>query len=108
MAAQVVSNQTAASFDEFEFVEGDADHVKTVVASRRRGSLRIDPASIKLRHRLGRGPFGDVWLATHHQTTEDYAEYHEVAVKMLHHITEDNIKTVFDKMDDLFSKCQGL
>lgn len=108
MAGQAVPNRSTVSLDEFEIVEGDADHLKTVSASPRRSSPRIDPTTIKLRHRLGRGPFGDVWLATHHQTTLDYEEYHEVAVKMLHPIKEDYIKTIFDKLDDLFSKCQGL
>lgn len=68
----------------------------------------IDPGTIKLRHRIGRGPFGDVWLATHHQAADDYEVDHEVAVKMLHPIKEDNSKAVLDKFNDLFSKCQGL
>ncbi|XP_059658163.1 uncharacterized protein LOC132304487 [Cornus florida] len=107
MAGQVVSNRPATSF-EFELVEGDPDHPRNVEASPKLINPWIDPATIKLRHRIGRGPFGDVWLATHHQTTEDYEEYHEVAIKMLHSIKEDNIKAVLGKLDNLFSKCQGL
>ncbi|KAA8521580.1 hypothetical protein F0562_012253 [Nyssa sinensis] len=103
MAGQLLANQPKSSF-EFELVEGDPDHLRTVVASQKQISPWIDPATIKLRHRIGRGPFGDVWLGTHHQTSEDY----EVAVKMLHPIKEDNIRAVLDKFNDLFSKCQGL
>ncbi|KAI7978969.1 hypothetical protein LOK49_Contig590G00007 [Camellia lanceoleosa] len=91
-----------ASFD-FELIEGDFGQ-----ASPNQISPWIDPATIKLRHRIGRGPFGDLWLATHHQATEDYSEYHEVAIKMLHPIKEDNVKVVLDKFNDLFSKCQVL
>uniref|UniRef100_A0A5B6ZUM7 Putative E3 ubiquitin-protein ligase KEG n=2 Tax=Davidia involucrata TaxID=16924 RepID=A0A5B6ZUM7_DAVIN len=105
MAGQLVANRPTTSFD-FELVESDL--LSTVVASPNQISPWIDPATIKLRHRIGRGPFGDVWLATHHQTTEDYEEYNEVAVKMLHPIKEDNIRAVLDKFNDMFSKCQGL
>ncbi|CAI9771497.1 unnamed protein product [Fraxinus pennsylvanica] len=49
----------------------------------RRAVKQEQPSS---RHRIGRGPFGDVWLATHHSNTEHYKEYHEVAIKMLHPI----------------------
>lgn len=108
MAGQDVQNRSTASLDEFEIVEGDPDHLKNIVTLPRRSSPRIDPTTLKLRHRLGRGQFGDLWLATHHQKNEDYEEYHEVAVKMLHPIKEDYIKTVCDKLDDLFFKCQGL
>ncbi|KAA8525481.1 hypothetical protein F0562_007336 [Nyssa sinensis] len=102
MARQPVANRPTTSFD-FEFVESDSD-----AASPKKISSWIDPATIKLRHRIGRGPFGDVWLATHHQRTEDFEENHEVAIKMLHPIKEDNIKAVLDKFNDLFSRCQGL
>ncbi|GFS42660.1 protein kinase superfamily protein [Actinidia rufa] len=102
-----VADRPPASFD-FELVEGGSGQLRTVKASPRQISPWIDPATIKLRHRIGRGPFGDVWLATHHQTTEDYVEYHEVAVKMLHSIREDLIKVVLDKFSDLFCKCQSL
>ena len=101
-----VANRPPASY-EFELVEGDSDQL-TVKAPPSQISLWIDPTTIKLRHRIGRGPFGDVWLATHHQTTENYVEYREVAVKMLHPIREDHIKIVLDKFSDLFCKCQSL
>ncbi|KAI8569098.1 hypothetical protein RHMOL_Rhmol02G0252600 [Rhododendron molle] len=107
MAGKIVTNRSTGSFD-FELVEGDPDQLRTVVASPNQISPWIDPATIKLRQRIGRGPFGDVWLATQHQATEDYAEYHEVVVKMMPPIKEDNIKVVLDKFNDLFSKCQGL
>ncbi|XP_076913688.1 protein KINASE OF THE OUTER CHLOROPLAST MEMBRANE 1-like [Bidens hawaiensis] len=107
MAAKVVENRPLTSFD-FEIVDKDYDQLTTTDASADHINPWINPASIKLRHRLGRGPFGDVWLATRHQVAEDHEEYHEVAVKMLHHIKEDNIKTVLDKLNVLFSKSQGL
>lgn len=103
MAGQVAFVQPPAPSEDFEIVYDDFK-----VASQAQCSPLIDPSTIKLRHRLGRGPFGDVWLATLHQTAEDYEEYHEVAVKMLHHVKEDNIKTVLDKLAELFSKSQEL
>uniref|UniRef100_A0A7N0T9X3 Protein kinase domain-containing protein n=1 Tax=Kalanchoe fedtschenkoi TaxID=63787 RepID=A0A7N0T9X3_KALFE len=96
----------AASF-EYELLEGDPDHLRTVVATPNKVSAWIDPGALKLRHRIGRGPFGDVWLATHHQTAEDFEEYHEVAVKMLHPVKEEHMKTMLEKFEDLFSKIRG-
>ena len=107
MAKQVVPVQPAASF-EYELLEDDPDHVTTVGASSSQISPWIQPKKLKLRHRIGRGNFGDVWLATHHQSTEDYEQFHEVAVKILHPIKEDHMRVVLDKFEDLFSKCQGL
>lgn len=107
MAKQVVAAQPSASF-EYELLDGDSDHLRTVVGSTDQKSPWIEPSKLKLRHRIGRGPFGDVWLATHHQSTEDYDEYHEVAIKMLHPIKEDNMRIVLDKLEDMFRKCQGV
>ncbi|KAL2489573.1 Protein kinase superfamily protein [Forsythia ovata] len=107
MAGQVVSNRPTSLF-EFELVEGESGDSSTIIASSNQINPWIDPATIKLRHRIGRGPLGDVWLATHHCTAEDYEEYHEVAVKMLHLIKEDNIRDVLNKLDNLLSKCRGL
>lgn len=107
MAGKVVANRPSTSFD-FEIVDKDYDPLTLIDTSANLINPWINPASIKLRHRIGRGPFGDVWLATRHQFTEDYEEYHEVAVKMLHHIREENIKAVLDKLNVLFSKSQGL
>jgi hypothetical protein len=45
--------------------------------------LWVDPSILKLSHRIGRGPFGDVWLATIHSSNKDFDEFHEVVVKML-------------------------
>ncbi|KAL3497348.1 hypothetical protein ACH5RR_040080 [Cinchona calisaya] len=97
MAGKVVASRQISTFD-FEIVGNDADQ----------NNLWIDPSKIRLRHRIGRGPFGDVWLATRHRATEDYEEYHEVAVKMLHPIKEDSVGVVLSRFDDLFSKCQEL
>ncbi|KAL5559779.1 hypothetical protein UlMin_035990 [Ulmus minor] len=106
MAKQLVGAQPAASF-EFELFEGDPDHLRTVVASSRQMRPWIEPTQLKLRHRIGRGPFGDVWLATHHQSTKDYDEYHEVAIKMLPLVKEEHMSVIMDKFENLFFKCQG-
>ncbi|KAK9079500.1 hypothetical protein SSX86_001172 [Deinandra increscens subsp. villosa] len=107
MAGKAVENRPSTGFD-FEIVDDDYDQLTTFDSSANHINPWINPASIKLRHRLGRGPFGDVWLATRHEVTDDYEKFHEVAVKMLHHIKEDNIKAVLDKLNVLFSKSQGL
>ncbi|XP_075635891.1 protein KINASE OF THE OUTER CHLOROPLAST MEMBRANE 1 [Castanea sativa] len=106
MAKQIVPAQPAASF-EYELLEDD-DQLRTVVVSSSQTSPWIQPAKLKLRHRIGRGAFGDVWLATYHQSMEDYDQFHEVAVKMLHPIKEVHVRDVLDKFEDLFSKCQGV
>ncbi|XP_062101707.1 protein KINASE OF THE OUTER CHLOROPLAST MEMBRANE 1 isoform X2 [Humulus lupulus] len=103
MAKQVSAVQRNDSF-EFELFEDDTDHLKTVVASSSQISPRILPAKLKLRQRIGRGTFGDVWLATHLRSAGDY----EVAVKMLPLIKEEHMKVLLDKFDCLFSKCQAL
>lgn len=100
MAKQVKAVSPADSFD-YELYEGDPDHLTTVVATPMRPSPYIDPKSLKLKHRIGHGFFGDVWLATHHRSADDYDEYHEVAVKMLHPIQEDHIKIFLGKFEDL-------
>lgn len=103
MAGQVAFHQLSAPSEDFEIVYNDVD-----AASKTQFSPLIDPERIVLRHRVGRGPFGDVWLATLHQRAEDYEEYHAVAVKMLHQIKEDSIKTVLDKLSELLYKSRGL
>lgn len=100
-------SQPAEPF-EYMLYEGDPDHLKTIVSSPRQKSPRIDPDVLKLTHRIGRGPFGDLWVATHHLFREDYNEYHEVAVKMLHSMKEDQIPAFLARFDELFFKCQGL
>ncbi|KAG6409503.1 hypothetical protein SASPL_127543 [Salvia splendens] len=106
MAGQTVANRPAPSFD-FVMVDGvSSDVVSTTLGA---SSHRwIDPATIKLRHRIGRGVFGDVWLAIHHRSSQDHDEYQEVAVKMLHPVEEENIRDVLNRLGDLIFKCQGL
>ncbi|XP_026454590.1 E3 ubiquitin-protein ligase KEG-like [Papaver somniferum] len=103
------SNSASDAF-EFELFEGDPENLKTVVATapNRISSPWIDSSALKLKHRIGRGPFGDVWLATHHRLTEDYDEHHEVAVKMLHPVKEDHMQTVVNRFQNLFSTYQGI
>lgn len=107
MTKEVGAAAQAPSFD-YELYEGDPDHLRTVVATPTQTGSWIDPASLKLKHRIGRGPFGDVWLATHHQSGDDYDRYHEVAVKMLHPLKEDHMQKFFDKFEELFMKLRQL
>ncbi|KAF7830308.1 E3 ubiquitin-protein ligase KEG [Senna tora] len=108
MAKEVIATPPTSSFDEYELLGDDPENFRTVKASSNSSSPWIEPERLKLRHRIGRGPFGDVWLATHHQSTADYDEYHEVAAKMLYPIKEDHMKIVLEKFDDLYFKCQGV
>lgn len=104
MAQDIAS--PAVPFD-FELLVGDPENLRTVKASSSSTDPWIEPERLKLRHRIGRGPFGDVWLATHHQSTEDYDEYHEVAAKMLPPIREEHMKTALEKFFELYFQCQG-
>lgn len=101
MAKDIKVSPLATSFD-YELYDGDPDHLRTVVAAPTPPGPYIDPASIKLRHRIGRGYFGDVWSATHHQSATDYDENHEVAIKMLHPINEDQVKAFLSKFEELW------
>lgn len=108
MAEQIKATLPADSFD-YELYEGDPDHLTTVVSTPMWPSPYIDPASLKFKLRIGHGFFGDVWLATHHRSADDYDEYHEVAVKMLYPVREDHVKSFLSKFDDLWislSSCQ--
>jgi len=101
MASKIIAGKPDDT--EYEIIEGESESALAAGTS-----PWMNSSTLKLRHRIGRGPFGDVWLATHHQSTEDYDEHHEVAIKMLYPIKEDQRRVVVDKFEDLFSKCQGL
>ncbi|XP_015573820.1 E3 ubiquitin-protein ligase KEG [Ricinus communis] len=107
MAEKIRVPEPATSF-EYMLFEGDPDHLRTVVATPTQISPWIEPAELKLKHRIGRGIFGDVWLATHHQSSDDFDEYHEVAVKMLHPLKEDLTQIFVDKFEKLFLKCREI
>ncbi|KAL0915284.1 hypothetical protein M5K25_015689 [Dendrobium thyrsiflorum] len=107
MAGQFSVSESSDSF-EYMLFEGDPDHLKPVMLKPNRISPWINPDMLKLGHRIGRGPFGDVWLASHHHCSEDYDRFHEVAVKMLYPIKDDFIQVFISKFEDIFSKCQGL
>ncbi|XP_024978881.1 E3 ubiquitin-protein ligase KEG-like [Cynara cardunculus var. scolymus] len=107
MAEQAGSEPSPPSFD-YMLYEGDPEHLRTVVATPSEPSPRIDPSLLKLKHRIGHGPFGDVWLATHHQSAHDYDEYHEVAMKMLHPVKEEDMPKFLVKFEELFLRFRKL
>ncbi|PNY12470.1 tyrosine kinase family protein [Trifolium pratense] len=102
-----MASSSAAPFD-YEILDKDRDIPRTAGLPSNRTNPWIEPETLKLQHRIGRGPFGDVWLATLHQSTEDYDQHHEVAAKMLHPIREDHVKIVLEKFNELYFKCQGI
>ncbi|XP_040375131.1 E3 ubiquitin-protein ligase KEG isoform X2 [Rosa chinensis] len=106
MEQQIAKEKPAISF-EYELFQ-DPDHLTTVVATLTPTSPRINPASLNFKYRIGQGPFGDVWLATHHQSADDYDEYHEVAVKMLHPLMEEDREKFLHKFEKLFFKFRRL
>ncbi|KAG8379814.1 hypothetical protein BUALT_Bualt07G0128600 [Buddleja alternifolia] len=106
MADQIKPFSPAPPFD-YELYEGDPDRLTTVDATPSLPDSYIDPASLNLKYRIGHGPFGDVWLATHHQSASDYDEYHEVAVKMLHPIKDDSVNEFFSKFEELWIKSKS-
>ncbi|KAL2318071.1 hypothetical protein Fmac_031947 [Flemingia macrophylla] len=99
MSKEIVVSSSAALF-EYEILDSNAEIL--------RENPWIDPERLKLKDRIGRGPFGDVWLATHHESTEDYEEYHEVAAKMLHPLRDDDVEMVLEKFKQLYFRCQGV
>ncbi|VAI93408.1 unnamed protein product [Triticum turgidum subsp. durum] len=108
VAGMAASQPADAESFEYMLLEKDPDHYRTVFSGPSQISPWIDPAVLNLKHRIGRGPFGDVWIATHHQRTEDYDRYHEVAVKMLHPVRDDQLQVFSARFDEVFGKCQGL
>ncbi|KAG9456730.1 hypothetical protein H6P81_001238 [Aristolochia fimbriata] len=106
MAGPICASPSPEALD-YEILGGDTDQLENVVSPYNIKPW-IDPAVLKLSHRIGRGPFGDVWMATHHQSTADYDEHHEVAVKMLHPLKEDQMQTFLEKFEDVFFKCRDL
>ncbi|KAL0319129.1 UNVERIFIED_CONTAM: hypothetical protein Sangu_2069100 [Sesamum angustifolium] len=101
MADQIYAVSPVAPFD-YELYEGDPDQLRTVDATPAQPNSYIDPASLKLKYRIGHGLFGPVWVATHHQSASDYDEYHEVAVKMLHPIKDDHLHEFLHKFEKLW------
>ena len=105
MAEQMGKAKPVTSF-EYELFEGGPDHLRTVVATPAPAGPWIDPASLKLKYRIGRGPFGDVWLATHHRSSDDYDQFHELAIKVLHPLKKEHTQRFLDKFEELFYKCR--
>lgn len=86
------------SSDEYEVLE-------TAVTSS--NQLWVDPNILKLLHRIGRGPFGDVWLATIHSSTKDFDEFHEVVVKMLPDAHE-HIHSLLQKFQTTYQQAEAV
>ncbi|KAJ9190015.1 hypothetical protein P3X46_001252 [Hevea brasiliensis] len=107
MAEKIRIPGPATSF-EYMLFDGDPDHLRTVVATPTQISPWIEAAELKLKHRIGRGIYGDVWLATHHQSADDFEEYHEVAVKMLHPLKGDLTQMFVDKFERIFLRCREM
>lgn len=103
MAEQI---SPAVHFD-FELYDGDPDQLRTVDATPALPNSYIDPASLKLKYRIGHGLFGDVWVATHHQSGTDYDQYHEVAVKMLHSIKEGHEKEFLHRFEEVWRQSKS-
>lgn len=61
-----------------------------------------------LNNRIGRGQFGDMWIATRHIKDLGESRYHEVAVKMLSPFKDDQLLSFKSRFDEVFSKCRGL
>lgn len=107
MATHIGSSSPSKGSFEYELFEGDPERLKTVTALPIQSGPWIDPGVLKLTHRIGRGPFGDVWIATLHHFADDYDEYHEVAVKMLNFIREEQMQPFVAKFEGIFDKYQG-
>lgn len=107
MGTHIGSSSPSKGPFEYELFEGDAERLKTVTALPIQSGPWIDPGVLKLTHRIGRGPFGDVWIATLHHFADDYDEYHEVAVKMLNFIREEQMQPFVAKFKGIFDKYKG-
>ncbi|XP_057815776.2 E3 ubiquitin-protein ligase KEG [Cryptomeria japonica] len=111
MASSTSSSCPSKESFEYELLDKDAENLKTVSALPIQSSPWIDPEVLKLTHRIGRGPFGDVWIATLHHFTDDCGDYsgnyREVAVKMLNFVSEEQIQPLMKKFESTFYKCQG-
>ncbi|MCI72760.1 E3 ubiquitin-protein ligase KEG-like, partial [Trifolium medium] len=63
-----MASSSGAPFD-YEILDKDPGIPKTAGLPSNCTNPWIEPEPLKLLHRIGRGPFGDVWLATLHQST---------------------------------------
>ena len=68
----------------------------------------VKPEKIKLKHRIGRGHFGDVWIATLHTSDEEFEEFHEVAAKILSFVKDEQVTELLPKFYHIFQRCQNL
>ncbi|XP_057815781.1 E3 ubiquitin-protein ligase KEG isoform X2 [Cryptomeria japonica] len=105
MSSHTGSSSPSKSTFEYELLEGDAENLKTVAAPPIQSNPWIDPGALRITHRIGRGPFGDIWIATLHYT-EGYDEPQEVAVKMLKFMSEEQVQPFMAKFQNVFYKCR--
>ncbi|KAI5073535.1 hypothetical protein GOP47_0011548 [Adiantum capillus-veneris] len=86
----------------------DAGGEKTEVVEAPQYNSWIKPDDLNLKHRIGRGPFGDVWLATLHRSNQDFDEFHEVSAKMLSFTSPQQVTDLLPKLNYIFQRCQNL
>ncbi|KAJ4758077.1 Protein kinase superfamily protein [Rhynchospora pubera] len=93
---------------EYILLGRNPDQSQEVSFSRNHINSWIDTGDLQLKHRIGRGQFGDVWIATRHLKGLGENRHHEVAVKMLHPLKDDQLFSFKARFDEVFSKCLGL
>lgn len=94
--------------EDYEIFDDDVTRARLAISESTHTVPWINPEVLKLKHRIGRGPFGDVWLATLHSSSEDFDVFHEVAAKLLSSVNEEHVPDLFSKVNQLFQKCQSL
>lgn len=99
----------SGELEDYEICDNDPPSAaRMAVVESPQSSFWIKPEDVNLKHRIGRGPFGDVWLATLHSFNEEFDEFHEVAAKTLSFVTEEQVTDLQPKLYYIFQRCQNL
>lgn len=96
------------SSSEYILLGSNPDQFQQVFFSQNQINSWIDTGDLQLKHRIGRGQFGDMWIATRHIKDLGQSRYHEVAVKMLYPFKDDQLLSFKSRFDEVFLKCRGL
>eukprot|EP00250_Pteridium_aquilinum_P006004 c16002_g1_i1 orf=267-2261(+) len=101
---------SSGDLEDYEICDNEAPRAATGmgIVESPQSSFWIKPEDLTLKHRIGRGPFGDVWLATLHSFNEEFDEFHEVAAKTLSFVTEEQVTDLRPKLYYIFQRCQNL